>query len=184
MRPRYGTRKTTRVPGFDYRQPGPYFVTICTQNRQLLFGWAQYDGVQRSAAGHMVADVWRTAPDVFPGVELDAFVVMPNHVHAILTLGTGTIERNPTLGDVMKWFKTLTTVEYVKGVMTRGWPRFHDRLWQHRSYDHIIRNDADLDRVRAYIEVNPWKWDRDNLYIPDYPAAPDRTATRAVPTDR
>lgn len=132
----------------------------------------------------MVADVWRTAPDVFPGVVLDAFVVMPNHIHAVLTLGTETVECNPTLGDVMKWFKTLTTVEYAKDVTTQGWPRFHDRLWQHRSYDHIIRDDADRGRIRAYIEENPWKWGRDDLYIPHDPAAPDRTATRAVPTDR
>lgn len=102
----------------------------------------------------MVASVWSTAPDVFPGIVLDAFVIMPNHVHAILTLG-----------DVVKWFKTLTTVENAKGVTLLGWPRFPGRLWQHRSYDHIVRNAADLERVRRYIEANPWRWSRGDLYV-------------------
>jgi REP element-mobilizing transposase RayT len=114
----------------------------------------------------MVADVWSTAPDVFPGVVLDAAVVMPNHLHAVLMLGTDHVERNPTLGDVMKWFKTLTTVEYAKSVALLGWPRFPGRLWQHRSYDHIVPDNADLERVRRYIEANPWRWTGDDLYVP------------------
>lgn len=169
MRPRYGSRKPTRAPGFDYRMPGPYFVTVCTQDRRLLFGSALDEGVQRSAAGDMVAEVWCTAAGVFSGVVLDAYVIMPNHVHAIVTLGTDAVEHNPTLGDVMKWFKTLTTVRYAKGVANRDWPRFNDRLWQRGSYDHILRNEADLDRVRAYIEANPWTWGRDVLYAADDP---------------
>jgi len=166
MRPRTGSRKPTRAPGVDYRLPGPYFITICTQDRRLFFGSANDDGIQTSAAGEMVADVWHTAPDIFPGLTLDAFVVMPNHFHATLTLGTDAIEANPTLGDVIKWFKTCTTVAYADGVALDGWPRFRERLWQRLSYDHIIRNGADLDRVRAYIEANPWNWRRDNLYKP------------------
>jgi len=171
MRPRVGTRKRTRAPGFDYRVPGPYFVTICAQDRRLFFGSAVEDGVQTTAAGEMVGALWRAAPDVSPGVVLDAFVVMPNHLHAILTLGSEAIENNPTLGDVIKWFKTITTVTYAKGVTNDGWPRFRDRLWQQRSYDHIIRNEADLDRVRAYIEANPWEWSRDDLYDTGDPAS-------------
>lgn len=90
---------------------------------------------------------------------------MPNHIHAILTLGSDNIERNPTLGDVLKWLKTLTTVEYAKCVTLLGWPHFPSRLWQRRSYDHIIRNDADLERIRAYVEGNPWSWSRDDLHV-------------------
>lgn len=118
----------------------------------------------------MVADVWCAAIDVFPGVVLDAFVIMPNHFHAMVTLGTDSIEHNPTIGDVMKWFKTLTTVEYAKGVANHGWPRFRDRLWQRGSYDHIIRNDEDHERIRTYIEANPWTWGQDDLYAAGDPA--------------
>jgi len=144
--------------------PGPYFVTVCTQDRRLLFGSAMDEHIELSAAGDMIVDVWHTVEDIFPRVEVDTFVVMPNHSHAIVALGTTDVEHNPTLGDVIKWFKTGTTVEYAKGVSGMGWPRFRDRLWQRGSYDHIIRNEADLDRVRAYIEANPWSWSRDDLF--------------------
>lgn len=182
MRPRYGSRKPTRAPGFDYRLPGPYFITICVQDRQALFGTPLDDGIQRNAAGEMIANVWRTAPAVFPDILLDEFVVLPDHFHAIVTLGTGDVEQNPTLGDVVKWFKSITTVEYARGVADYGWSRFTDRLWQRRSFDHIIRNDSDFDRVRAYIEANPWNWRRDDRDVAEDAAAPHRFDTRSNPT--
>lgn len=131
-----------------------------------MLGSASHDGIKHSAAGDMVAQVWSTAPHVFPGIVLNAFVVMPNHIHAILTLGSDDVQRSPTLGDFVRWFKILTTVAYVKGVTLLGSPRFPGRLWQHRSRNRIVRREVDMERVRAYIEANSWWWARDDLYVP------------------
>lgn len=166
MRPRYGTRKYTRVPGFDYRMPGPYFITICIQDKLPLLGTVASDATVRlSPAGAMVSTTWDLAPTVFPGLTLVAFVIMPNHVHAIMTLGDEDIAANPTLGDIVRWFKTTTTLAYAQHVATGMWPRFEDRLWQRSSWDHIVRNERDMERIREYIVANPANWFNDGLYV-------------------
>jgi putative transposase len=119
-----------------------------------------------SHAGVVIDSWWHTIPNRFPSVMLDAVVVMPNHVHAAIHLGTdpGSSER-PRLGDVMHWFKTRTTYDYILGVKSEGWPRFPGRLWQKKYYDHIISSDRELDRVRAYIEGTPDKWTDDEYHV-------------------
>jgi len=112
----------------------------------------------------MVSNVWRDIPLTFPRVTLDSWVLMPNHFHGLLMLDADDIETNPRLGDVMKWFKSITTNRYIHGVKDRGWPRFDGHLWQRNYYDHIVRNDVDLDRIRTYIENNPGTWEADQLY--------------------
>lgn len=80
----------------------------------------------------------------------------------------------PTLGDVMDWFKTMTTNEYIRGVKTLGWPPFDRRVWQRNYYEHIVRSEAELDRIRVYIANNPLKWalDMENPLAPS-PARPE-----------
>lgn len=68
---------------------------------------------------------------------------------------------NPTLGDIVGAFKSITTNEYINGVTTNNWPRFHKRLWQRNYYEHVIRDEADLNRIRDYIQSNPANWDED-----------------------
>jgi putative transposase len=87
---------------------------------------------------------------------------MPNHVHGIVVLAdasnavtTGTA---PALGDVVAAFKSATTVHYIRGVKTRAWPAFRRRLWQRNYYEHVIRDEKALDRVRSYIDENPARW--------------------------
>jgi REP element-mobilizing transposase RayT len=138
----------------------------------------------------MVEAVWAEVPEHYPGIQTDVFVVMPNHIHGIIVIvqsgpfvGAGpracpdsgqTSKRigqpqgvAPTglsLSDVMHRFKTLTTKRFAEGVKDRGWPPFRARLWQRNYYEHVIRNDGELDRIREYIATNPLRWalDREN----------------------
>jgi REP element-mobilizing transposase RayT len=174
-RSRYGHNRDAvtsrlRLRGHDYNGPGTYFITICTNHRPCLFGTV-HDGVMElSTAGLVVESWWLSIPLEFPDALLDAMVVMPNHIHGIVSLGTDP-ERIPqgsgqSLGDVVGWFKSHTTHDYIIGVRTDGWPRFRDKLWQEGYYEHIIRTDAAMKRIRTYIEANPGQWERDEYYAP------------------
>jgi len=178
-------RRSIRLKGYDYRQAGAYFVTICTQDRAFLFGQVVHDEMQLNDAGKMVYDVWNDLPAFYPGVQTDAFIVMPNHIHGIIIL-VGADPRAcpdsgpracpgqpqelgqpqgvaPTLGlpDVVHRFKTMTTKRYADGVKRFGWEPFRGRLWQRNYYEHIIRNEESLNRIREYILTNPMRWELD-----------------------
>jgi REP element-mobilizing transposase RayT len=294
-------RRSIRLRGYDYTLAGAYFVTLVTQDRAALFGDV-VDGIMRlNDAGRMVQAVWDEIPLFYPGVDVDAFVVMPNHIHGIIVLSdddvrphdagmvgadprvrplgdgsyrpqsgqpqsgqpqgvaptatgvtvgadprvrplsaveqqsglpqsgqpqegqpqgvapttgvtvgadprvrplsaveqqsglpqsgqpqegqpqgvaptatdvtvgadTGVRPDAPTplsLGDMIARFKTLTTKRYTDGVKQLGWPPYRGRVWQRNYYEHIIRDDPSLQRIRAYIEANPegWAADREN----------------------
>lgn len=162
-----------RLRGYDYASPGAYFVTICTERRVCLFGDVREDQVIFSPAGQVVESWWDSIPQRFPGVMLDERIIMPNHVHGVIEIGAcpEAIEGSPLpkLNEIIRWFKSMSTRDYILGVQSGGWPRFPGKLWQERYYDHIVRSDAALERIRAYIEANPSQWhmDEDN---------PDRSA--------
>jgi len=176
-------RRVIRLQGYDYSQAGAYFVTVCTQNRTPLFGDVVDGDLLLNDAGRMVTAEWLALPARFPTIELDAFVVMPNHLHGIIvttTIPVGaalvaapmpSIKTTPSLGSIVGAFKSRATVEYILGVKTHAWPAFHGRLWQRNYYEHVIRNDESLDRIRQYIYDNPARWAHD----PDNPhtTAPD-----------
>lgn len=211
-------RRSTRLRDYDYAQAGAYFVTICAQHRECLFGEIVDGAMVLNAAGKMVQSVWDTLPNRYTHVALDAFVVMPNHIHGILVLTdpvgaplvgaqtlvgakilvddpSGTATRAPTtraptrgaptmLGGVVGAYKSLTTVEYVCGIKTMGWQRFPGKIWQRNYYEHIIRNETDLARIREYIENNPIQWalDSENPINVGAPlAAPHAAAPHAAP---
>lgn len=159
-----------RLRDWDYRLPGPYFVTLCTHNRTALFGWISDSEMTGTPAGELLRDTWRRIPIRYPNAVLDSFVVMPNHVHGIIRLDTderGEILPNaPNLSDVIRWFKIQTTVRYGDGVREQDWPRYHGNLWQSGFMDHIIRTEHALTRLRDYIESNPARWE-DDLFHPD-----------------
>ena len=126
---------------------------------------AVVDGLLRlNDAGEMIEGQWRALAERFAHVELDADVVMPNHLHGILRLNTTSEQGNETLSSVLQAFKSLTTSAYANGVRSGGWPAFDRRLWQQGFYDHVIRDERDLDRVRAYIDANPGRWHEDREY--------------------
>ncbi|HXF70107.1 MAG TPA: transposase [Thermoflexus sp.] len=172
-------RRSIRLRGYDYSQPGAYFITICTQNRECLFGEVVDGEMELNDAGQMVAEQWQALPERFPHIRMDAFVVMPNHLHGIIliepidaradraTFGghqEAPAQGAPSIGVVIGAFKSLTTVLYAHGVRQFGWTPFFGRLWQRNYYEHIIRDEHSLKRIRAYILSNPslWPLDREN----------------------
>jgi len=164
----YGNRHSIRLKEYDYSKAGAYFVTICTQNRELL--------LENTTAKTIVQKWWDKLPTKFPEIQTDEFVIMPNHIHGIIFItpegqshGTaptsgermGSPLRESTLGEIVQWFKTMTTNDYIKAVSMRTIKPFSEKLWQRNYYEHVIRNEKDLDSIRQYIVDNPFKWEED-----------------------
>jgi putative transposase len=157
-------RKRLRLLEYDYRMGGYYYVTLCTQNRQCLFGKIE-NCMALNDAGLMVHNIWLDIGNKYDGFENDLFVVMPNHLHGILIIRERGPARGPaptlSLPDVMRNFKSLTTTFYMKGVEENQFEPFEKRLWQRSYYEHIIRKNESLEKIRQYIVNNPGKWEED-----------------------
>jgi REP element-mobilizing transposase RayT len=173
-------RRPIRLKGYDYSQ-AVYFVTICTQDRECLFGDVVDGEMRVNDAGCMIQKWWHESSEKFKTIKLDEFVIMPNHFHGIIVIvgaalsgrpginahpaKTGQPHRvAPTLGDIIDWFKTMTTNEYIRNVRQNDWPPFYVKLWRRNYYEHIIRDEEEMNRIREYIIENPAKWagDEDN----------------------
>jgi REP element-mobilizing transposase RayT len=182
-------RRSIRLKGYDYSQAGMYFLTICAHERGCLFGEITDGMISLNDAGRMIQSVWDDMPKHYSGVVVDEFVIMPNHVHgivAIISVGagpracpvsvgaakTGQARRPaPTmfLPEIVHRFKTMTTKRYIDGVRQNGWLSFQGKLWQRNYWEHVIRNESDLTRIREYIHNNPLQWESDKLH-PDFTA--------------
>jgi putative transposase len=250
-------RRSIRLKGYDYTQPGAYFITICTQGRECLFGEIIDGEMHLNEAGQIVVQTWQDLPNHISNVQLDAFVVMPNHVHGIIIItdhaggiGAGfkpartTIGPGPTAGpgsvagsgptagpgsvagsgpttgpgsvavvvgsgsvgsgsvgagsepaptrsshglpEIVRQFKTFSArrINELRG--TPGTP-----VWQRNYYEHIIRDEFSLSRIRQYIAENPARWDVDQenpqrphrapRYSPPPPASQRENPTPAPP---
>ena len=155
-------RRSIRLRNYDYATTGAYFVTICVHNHESRLGTIANDVMMVNETGAEIDRWWQELPTKFPSVELDAYVIMPNHMHGIIALlGDSAPTHTPTLGDVVGWFKTMTTNAYIRGVKAARWPRFDKYFWQRNYWDHIIRDDRSLKSIRRYIELNPQKWTLD-----------------------
>lgn len=171
-------RRSPRMQGYDYNQSGAYFVTICAQYRQCIFGQIIDGEMQLNGISEIVVEWWNRIPQHYPFVEIDDFVIMPNHIHGIISwnidVGTGSPrpKKNPivgtgiprpkdapNLGKIVGYFKYQST-KYINQLNnTPG-----KRIWQSRYHDHIIRDEPDLLRLREYIQNNPKKWELDQLH--------------------
>ena len=173
-------RRSIRLRGYDYSQAGAYFVTLCTHNRQCLFGEMVDGKMQLNEAGRVVENCWNDIPLHFPHVELDEWVIMPNHVHGILSIAVspdvGAKNFSPlqcslkhqsaqrpcgtskTIGSIVRGFKIGVTK------WLRNNTPIHD-VWQRNYWEHIIRNEPELHHIREYIHNNPAQWELDRLYI-------------------
>ena len=161
-------RRSHRLGGYDYTQGGVYFVTICTYHLAPMFGQIVDEQVLLNDLGRLVDKEWRRTTEVRPSVEIDLYVVMPNHIHGILFLsdsqhtgqsaGRTTLPAN-SLGSIVGQFKSVVTKRSRKLANPPTLP-----LWKRNYYDHIVRNDADLDRIRRYILVNPAQWSEDKFF--------------------
>jgi REP element-mobilizing transposase RayT len=164
-------RASIRLRGYDYTRSGKYFVTVCTHQRACWLADVSGGLVVLSALGRIVEQVWRHLPRHFPGIELDCLVVMPNHLHCILVLagrpGAGSpVKRgshnqdNHPRGTASG--SVAAVVQNAKSIAAR---RVNDAraapgapVWQRNYYERIIRDDAELSRIRRYIEENPARW--------------------------
>lgn len=182
-------RRSIRLKGRDYSQSGAYYMTICTQNRLCLFGNVINKEMILNDAGNMIEKWWFELPNKFSSVELDCFIIMPNHIHGILfinnndgTVGVDlrvypndakTIIQGRHIGlplpthfpTIMQWLQTMITNEYIRNVKNNDWPPFNGKLFQRNYYEHIIRDENDLNRIRQYIINNPANWEKDENYL-------------------
>ena len=168
------TRKNLRLKHFDYSQSGAYFITVCVQDRVCLFGNVTDGMMQLNEASQVVLQTWQGLLGRVPAIELDEFVVMPNHVHGILHIvraplmapvapeptasePSGAMNRASTLGEMVRTFKAAST----RAIRQQVLPSF---AWQRNYYEHIIRNIDELTSIRTYIVNNPLQWslDREN----------------------
>jgi len=161
-------RRSVRLKGFNYAQPGAYFVTICTWERELLFENTAYKAV--------IHDEWFRTAVIRPYIKLDEFICMPNHIHGIISIvepvgARRCLARNerathriaPTkkiqsdsLGAVIGQFKSITTkrINRLRGTIELP-------IWQRSYYEHVIRSEDELNRIRQYIRDNPLNWEID-----------------------
>ena len=164
---RPGVTSRHRLRGYDYASPGIYFLTTCINDRLHRLGTVKDHVFNANDAGLMVENLWLTMPDRFSSVHLDEYCIMPNHFHGIVRLGVDESSLSlPSIVSIMDWFKSETTVHYIRGVIHHGWPRYHKRLWLDGYHDHIIRDERDLERIRSYILNNPANWQKDDFYLP------------------
>ena len=175
-------RRSIRLKEYDYSRAGAYFVTVCAWKKECLFGEISQGMVICTEAGRIITDAWDKLLERYPSIELDEFVIMPNHVHGIIILNVGVglalpnslpettrgtkhkqqgaASGAPTLGDIMRTFKSISTVTVNRCLDRSGIP-----VWQRNYYEHIVRDEQELNAIREYIRYNPLKWDEDEENI-------------------
>ncbi|MBQ7838171.1 MAG: transposase [Clostridia bacterium] len=158
-------RKQIRLKDYDYTQNNAYFITVCTHKKARLFG----DIVGATLCGRpnnpdkMIEKWILEMENKYPGLKIDKYVIMPDHVHFILfnhgitNEKTGDHTGSP-LPQIMGWFKTMTTNEYIRGVKNGLYQPFDKHLWHRSYYDHAIRCDRDYEEIWQYIDENPLRW--------------------------
>jgi putative transposase len=161
--PDYLRRRSIRLRDYDYYQAGAYFVTICAHERERLFGYIDGSEMHLSEFGEIVKYCWDRLPEHFRGVELDAFTIMPNHIHLVLVLfdpdSAALVRRKSKLGTVIGSLKAATANRINKLRGTQGAP-----VWQRNYHEHIVRNERELSAIRDYIAHNPENWVLDPEY--------------------
>jgi REP element-mobilizing transposase RayT len=172
-------RRSIRLKGYDYAQAGAYFVTILVRDREHLLGEVVDGAVQLSKSGEIVDECWKEIPEHFSDVECDAYAIMPNHIHGVLVVrGVGArhaspLQRHPlrvsnrptgpkpsSVGAIVGSFKSAATNRINRFRRTVGFV-----VWQRNYYEHVIRDEESLNKIREYIIHNPlrWEFDRENI---------------------
>jgi putative transposase len=170
-------RRSIRLKGYDYAEPGAYFVTVCTRDRVCLFGHVMNGEMHLNEAGEVARQEWFNTAAIRPYVRLNEneCVVMPNHMHAIVWIvdnGVGATGRSPlrlpscasspngpkhaSIGAIMAGFKSATAKRINQMRGAPGTP-----VWLRNYYEHVVRNEAELMAIREYIQANPARWDDD-----------------------
>ena len=181
-------KNSLRLESYTYSNSGAYFITICSYKREEIFGEIINDLIQLSSIGKVIQDCWYQIPINYENIKLDEFVIMPNHIHGIIWI-VGAIHESPeTKQKIHESPKDNPTqengvirelplrIERRKMLLTKIIGRFKmnssksindihnskgSHVWQRSYYDHIIRNEDDLNNTKQYIQDNPLNWDKD-----------------------
>jgi len=150
-------RRSIRFNGYEYSQPGAYFLTICAQDRDCLLGKIIHSEIKLNEAGNMVQMWWNRLPNKYANIELDEFIVMPNHLHGSIIVGAdprvcpynkkgehtdSPLQNHIPLSRMIQWFKTMTTNEYIRNVKQNNWPPINKRLWQRNYFERIVCDES------------------------------------------
>lgn len=154
-------RRSIRLKGYDYLQPGGYFITICTHQRKCLFGEVVDGQMLLNNLGNIVQSHWCRLEKHHSHIRLDEFVVMPNHFHGIIIIGENVcidaaVEPKKGIPEIIRGFKTFSARQINKIRHQSGIP-----LWQRNYYERIVRNKEELNHIQKYIVNNPRNWTRD-----------------------
>lgn len=162
-------RRSIRLQGYDYQKAGAYYITLClhrgfanhegmtTAENILLLGTIAEGQMQLNEYGLVIQERWLFLADYYENLELDEFVIMPNHLHGIVVLGDN---GKGSLSKIIQEFKTFSAKRVNQLRDMRGAP-----VWQRNYYEHVVRNEQDLARIRDYIIHNPAKWSEDEYHI-------------------
>jgi len=174
-------RKSLRLRGYDYSQAGAYFITICTQNRESLFGHIIHGQMHLNPTGKIAFEEWQKTETMRAAIRLHEYIIMPNHIHSIiefvgahcmrpvdliatgdnnLQTNDGRVQHAPTLGDVVRGYKSAVTKGINELQHTLGVP-----VWQRNYHEHIIRNETAYLKIADYIQTNPKRWEEDTYYV-------------------
>ncbi len=183
--PKIHHRESVRIKDYDYAQDGHYFVTICVKNKIEYFGKIINSKMVLSEIGKIANQCWQEIPKHFPNAKLDEHIIMPNHSHGILIIETPMAVGVQNFEPLQQWTQNIGTQNFVSlrenkfqhiiprslGSIIRGfkigvtkWCRNNNHnefQWQKNYYDHIIRDEKSLDKIRKYIVENPSKWELD-----------------------
>ncbi len=149
-------RHSIRLKGYDYSQAGAYFVTIVIHDREPILGEIVNHEMRLNKNGQIVKYAWLDLPKHYRNIQLDAFVIMPNHVHCIIILTDHDRKRYP-LSEIVRAFKSFSARRINALRITQGVP-----VWQRNYYEHIIRNEQEHERIYNYILNNPLNWENDD----------------------
>ncbi|WP_020404675.1 transposase [Gracilimonas tropica] len=176
-------RKSIRLQSYDYSNPGYYFVTICTKDREAIFGNIENGMMAKNELGNVAYKYWLRMPIQYDYVRIPAFVIMPNHVHGIIEV---TQKHTPTVGAIHELPLRLGIIDHETYRKERrqmylskivGWYKMNvskeinnrfglngSSCWQRNYYEHIIRNQKSLNKITEYIEKNPQLWEKDKYF--------------------
>jgi REP element-mobilizing transposase RayT len=213
--PKIHHRRSIRLQGYDYSQNGAYFITLCAQDRKPIFGKIVNGEMQLNQFGIIARDEWLKTSAMRKNIEIDEFMIMPNHLHGIIVINnadigrgampraqdmaedtgtidlgkgtldksTGTLQRAPTepatptreqfgkptsntIPTIIRGYKAAVTKQINTIQIAAGVYNIPERIWQKNYYEHVIRNEASLNRIREYIMSNPLNWKEDDLHLP------------------
>jgi putative transposase len=172
--PQIHHRRSVRLKGYDYAQAGAYFVTICTHEKECLFGHVENDEMILNETGKIAYNEWLRTPLLRPNVSLDVFEIMPNHMHGIIIINDFPIIHSDELNSPRELKPAFRSPSKTVGSIVRGYKStvssqinargVEDSVWQRDYHEHIIRNEKSYQHISDYIVNNPKNWRQDKFY--------------------